>query len=549
MIKVISDVDKLHGLLGWHPIESLLAPGIRLDGPKMVTPVLAETDQGQRLLAREQESGNLLALGVALKQVTLFETYVTFEPPAPGRTVHADLGAALASLAGGKAVTIEPDMPYGRYLLLKERVEARVARASGAERTLNAYRIPGDQVRERFAGYRKLGRAAARRVIERRPQLAPIASLLDDDRDNRFELLHEMLEGHGLEALLSVAPIDIRELTGLAPGDGWAALAARGEDGVYVLSPDGAPPGAALTGSFKSLSEAVTALAPGARVGVGEKYLPVGLAEDLLGAGISIQPFANQVSKWREYRDAPDLCFTAIAAEASRRSIESALDEACHAVREGREVTEKQVFERYLEAVREFNREVGDQFEITHFFVNCHAADRTIYPAQPVDWPVTTNSRSLKFDAGLKLSIDKVVLGTSDMARTLTLTPAADEIYGTFREIVQGQIKASVKVGQGFEEVHRLCVEELLRRRERYIEIGLLPAGADVAALYGRRNVGHLMGKQESFVTEFRPRNEDTLQAGAIGAYEIQWPYAGHSIAYEDMWVVGPDGTHLLTAS
>ena len=67
---------------------------------------------------------------------------------------------------------------------------------------------------------------------------------------------------------------------------------------------------------------------------------------------------------------------------------------------------------------------------------------------------------------------------------------------------------------------------------------GLMPDGFDVRAGYATRNVGHLMGKQESFVTEFRPNSPYVLQAGAIGAAEIQWPAGKHGIAAEEMWVV-----------
>lgn len=47
---------------------------------------------------------------------------------------------------------------------------------------------------------------------------------------------------------------------------------------------------------------------------------------------------------------------------------------------------------------------------------------------------------------------------------------------------------------------------------------------------YKKRNVGHLMGKQESFATELRPGHDHVLRVG------------DRTIGLEDMWFMGGEG-------
>lgn len=60
-MRLTTDVERIRETYGFHPITQLLAPGIRMDDPKMVTPVIADTGRHRYLLAREQETGNLRA--------------------------------------------------------------------------------------------------------------------------------------------------------------------------------------------------------------------------------------------------------------------------------------------------------------------------------------------------------------------------------------------------------------------------------------------------------------------------------------------------------
>ncbi|MGE2842019.1 hypothetical protein ACQGFI_00375 [Rhodococcus sp. 2.95] len=79
------------------------------------------------------------------------------------------------------------------------------------------------------------------------------------------------------------------------------------------------------------------------------------------------------------------------------------------------------------------------------------------------------------------------------------------------------------------------------------IEIGMLGEHTDFDTIYRRRNVGHLMGKQESFANELRPGYKHALDIGSFGAAEIPWRYNDAAIGTEDLWYIGADRTYILS--
>lgn len=547
-MRVVSDIDAIQAAYGFHPIADLLAPGIRMDDPKMVTPVILERDGDHTLLAREQETGNVTALGVPPNAVRYFERYFSFDNVVNGSTAYLGLPEALADLTGGGPVHVDGDMPYRRYRQIREQIDVRLPSPSDAAPPVTAYALTHDDILDRFRRLRESGLPAARRVVEGREHLRGLRSALSANADTRFTALDAALDDLDAETLLSMTPPNGSELTGLVPAPGRAVLLVRGADRVYLLVPDGdyAAPGV-VAGRFPSLTAATRALGSGDALAVEDGWLPLSLAQDLEASGWDLRPASSRLSKWREFRDHEDLGFALIAAQASRYCIEGALSFAEQSLGAGRAITERDVYRRYLELIPDFRREFAVPFAIAPFFVNCHAANRTVYPAIPVEFTLSRDSRTLKFDAGLKVAVDGVVLGTSDVARTLVTTPVAKEAYDTFLGIIRDEVIASLRPGTVCQDVHRHCVDAILAHESRLVEIGIMPAGIDLHTEYGRRNVGHLMGKQESFSTEFRPGHDDELHEGAIGAVEIQWPYGEHSIAAEDLWFVGADQTYVTS--
>lgn len=550
MLKIISETGRLQQIVGWDPMHDLLAPALHLDGPRMVTPLVAETADGFRLLARHQEMGNLQALGVMPTEATFFEEYVTINPNEFATPVHENLGTALAWLCDGGLVEVGDDMPYGRYVKLRDDVDLRVAATAESDKQVYVMRLSTEHVRRRFAEYREIGKALARRVVERRADLSDLVSLVEDSSDSRFTLLDAMLSAQQVDVVLAAAPVNVRELTGLVPKGDWFVLKARDDDSIYVITRrEETIPSADLVGSFESLAKAVVELSSCGRVGIEETWLSVGLTEQMLTAGVDVVPLSAALCKWREYRDREDIAFTMVVAEASRYSVEGALTFAERELGKKKGVTELDVFSHYTQLVRTFSSNLGEpRVQITPFFVNCHAGDRTIFPALPTSHSVTSASKSLKIDAGLKVEVDGIVLATSDLARTLATNDEVGQVYEILRQIVHDQISRTITVDQRCEHVHQQCLQALLDKRSALVDLGMLPTDVDLEARYSKRNVGHLMGKQESFVTEFRPGDEDVLREGAIGALELQWPCNGASVGAEEMWILTSQGSRLLTA-
>lgn len=552
-MRLISNTAMVQQRYGFDPLTQLLAPGIRLDDPKMVTPIVAEMSQGSYLLAREQEAGNLAALGVAASDICWFEQYVSLNSMLTGSSAFSSLGEAVRTLAGDQLVTVSGDLPYGRYLQLSKALGDQLSVETSAQPNVDAasvavYRVSAAEVLHQFERMRTRGVPIAKKIVESRPHLAGLESDLGLSADTRFSTLDATLDELGATAGLCASPPNVSELTGARPLGDTVVLYSRGSDSIYLLAPstqhlvEGE-----FVGIYRTLPEAVKDLGGSGALAVEEGWLSTTQTLQLRKAGVTVFPASAALSRWREVRDHEDLSFAIIAAQASRYCIEGAIQYAQKSLDAGQTVTETDVYNHYLELIHEFRSLFGITFSIEPFFANCHAADRTTYPALPVDHPLTESTKTLKFDSGLKVKVNGVVMGTSDMARTLVRSEEGREAYALFTKIVREELIPNLRPGTVCSEVHHDCVNRILDRQQQLTDLGLLPQGVDFRAGYQMRNVGHLMGKQESFTTEFRPGDEHRLTIGSVGAAEIQWPYRDHSIAAEDLWYVGGDRTYVTS--
>lgn len=551
-MRLISDTGRLQRTYGFDPVRQLLAPGIRMDEPKMVTPLIAETDAGRFLLGREQETGNLRAHGVPDAELRLFEQYVSFDNMVHGSPAAAALPDAVAALAGDGPVTVEGDLPYGRYLQLADAFGPRLtvdAPPAGHDAPVVVHRIPVRDVLARFRAHREAAVPVALRVLESRPHLIDLKDELDPGTDTRFTSLDALLGELGATAVLCAAPPNLGELTALPAYEGARVLWVRGADELHLITPAAHhEAGGRPAGRYRGAVDAVRDLAGTGALAIDEGWQDVAFAQALLSAGVPLVAAGRALSGWREGRDGEDLASALIIAQASRYCIEGALADAERWLDDGRTPTELDVYRRYLDLVHAYREEYAVPFSIRPFFANCHAADRTIYPALPTEHPLTAATKSLKLDSGLKIVVGGVVMTTSDVARTLVRSDEGREAYATFTTIVRDDVIAGLRPGMDGTRVHRDCMDRILDHRARLEALGLMPPGIDLHAEYGKRNVGHLMGKQESFTNEFRPGDDYRLSVGSIGAVEIQWPYRDHSIASEDLWYVGRDRSYVTSA-
>ncbi|GAA0996806.1 hypothetical protein GCM10009555_093260 [Acrocarpospora macrocephala] len=545
-----SDLDHIRRTYHFDPIVELLIPNIRMDAPKLATPVIARCADGtEYVLSRQQEFGSLLARSVPEDRIRLFEGYVTLDPRLKKAESAQNFAAAVRALTDDKVITVDPGFPYSRYLALCEHFTVDVeARPAPTSPRVNVFAVEAGDVLATFARLRARGPEAAARVIADVPHLDGLAAEFTTDVDTRFSALDKLAGRLGIGALLSSAPPNFSELTGSAWRAGVHALWDRASGTVFILARhdmfgvEGQP-----VGSYPDLAAAVDALVGQVALGVEEHWLDVTTALELRSGERRLVPASMPLGAWRDHRDAEDLPFQIIAARASRFCIEGALAFAQDRLDSHGGVRENEVYARYLDLVHEFRRRYEIPFTLEPFFVNLHAADRSLYPGPPTDFRITTNTGSVKLDAGLKVGVNGVVLGTSDMARSLVTTPQGREAYEFFLKVVREDIIGTLTVGRNCEQVHHDAVAAIMRNRARLIELDLLSDDVDFPAEYGKRNVGHLMGKQESFGIEFKRGHDIALPARSLGAAEIQWSYGRYSIGAEDMWYLGADKTYITS--
>ncbi|GAA3703577.1 hypothetical protein GCM10023081_44920 [Arthrobacter ginkgonis] len=548
-MRLISNPQYIRDNYGFDPFANLLIPNIRMDSPLMATPVVAATDAGEYVLSRQQELGSLLSQGVPMDRIRLFEGYVTLDPALKSTRSAKSFAAAVEELARpGEAVAVDGGFPYSRYLALKDAgLDVRIEE-HGTTAAVVAYRLDTGAVLRDFRAIRARGIGAARALVESLPQLDGIQDEFTDAVDSRYSLLEKIAAENGVAAVLSSARPNFSELTGFAAREGLHALWVGGTGELYVIGPatDYSIPGVP-TGTYSSLSAAIRSLAGDGATGIEEHRLGAATADALHGAGVELAPLSLELGKWRDLRDHEDLPFQLIAARASTYCISGALKHAEETIAERGYITENEAHAKYRELIHAFRAEHGIPFALEPFFVNLHAADRSLYPGPPTDFRITAGSGSVKLDAGLKVTHNGVVLATSDMARSLVTTDEAREGYEFFLKVVREDIIGALHAGKDCEVVHREAVEAVLAHRQRLIELNLLAEETDFAAEYGKRNVGHLMGKQESFGLEFKPGHPFALPARSLGAAEIQWSFGNYSIGAEDMWYIGADRVYNTT--
>src|SRR6185312_6650251 len=114
-------------------------------------------------------------------------------------------------------------------------------------------------------------------------------------------------------------------------------------------------------------------------------------------------------------------------------------------------------------------------------------------------------------------------------------------------DIVRDVIIGAIQPGVVCEQVHERTMEAMVNIRESLEALGMLSPEIDFVREYRKRNVGHLMGKQESFANELRPGYSQVLAVGSLGAAEIPWRFGDHAIGTEDMWYIGKEQTFNIT--
>lgn len=547
MLHITADSSQVEQLYGLNARKSLLFSAIRLDSYPLVTPLIATGDNEQYLLIRQQEQGNALSAGVPKDKIKFYAPWVTIDPRPVADTPVADtLTGLVAELADGGQVKLAKDVVYSHYRALSTRLE--VTAEDQSPTPIHAYELQPHEVLARFAGWRELGVRTAARLIRDVPHLVGLEDELSHDKDRRYSALHELTAECSLDALLIAATPNFTEVTGMRQSEGAAALWLPGSERLLLLVPEkDSSIGEIPVGRFASVGEAVRELSDGPRVGVEEEWISVGLARELEHHKAELIGVSTRLAHWRDVRDNEDLGFQVVAARASVYAIEEALSWAEKELDSGRTFTELDIYAQYIDRLTEFGDKNDIPFGIEPYFTNLHSSNRMLFPGPPVDFPIDDDTNCIQLDAGVRIAIDGVTLATSDMARSLPRTPAAKEAYAFFFDVVREGIIGQLKPGVICEEVHEGALRFLAPHLDRMIQIGMLGTEVDFNGEYRKRNVGHLMGKQESFANELRPGYKHALDVGSYGAAEIPWRYGNVAIGTEDLWYIGRDRTYILS--
>ncbi|WP_037163565.1 M24 family metallopeptidase [Rhodococcoides fascians] len=545
MLRLSAHLDTLADEFGLHPRKSLLFSAIRLDSHPLVTPLIASRDgEDAILLVRQQEQGNVLSAGVAPERIRFYAPWVTIDPrPIADVTVAQSLTSLVKDLADDDAVHLDADVVYSHQLTLSDSLT--VTTEPLAPSPVRVQTISTSEIVDRFTDWRRRGADVATALISDVPHLQ---GLTEDfgAADTRFTGLESIAAERGVDGLVVLAPPNFSEITGRsARGD--VAVWAPGSDRVFVITTADASEYGDAVGDYASLAEAVAALVPGKRIGIEEEFMSVGIAGQLVDAGLSLVSASIDLAHWRDIRDHEDLPFQVIAARTSVYAIEEALAWAEQEIDAGTEFTELDIYGRYVDFIDKFTTENAIGFAVEPYFTNLHSSNRMLFPGPPVDFPINGDTKCIQLDAGVQVTIDGVVVATSDMARSLPRTPAAKEAYEFFFTVVREGIIGQLRPGVVCEDVHEGTLQFLAPHLPRMIEIGMLGEETDFDTIYRRRNVGHLMGKQESFANELRPGYKHALDVGSYGAAEIPWRYGDVAIGTEDLWFIGRSRTYNLT--
>ncbi|MCK1797305.1 M24 family metallopeptidase [Streptomyces sp. XM4193] len=548
MLRITADVSQVEERYGLDARKSLLFSAIRLDSRPFVAPLIARDDRGEEvLLVRQQEQGNALSAGVPKERMRFYAPWVTIDPRIVADTPAAEsLTSLVRELAGGEPVTLAADVVLSHFRALSGEVGLVVE--DREEVPVTAYEIDREEVLNRFAAWRETGVRTARRLIEGVGHLDGLAQEFTHDRDTRYSALASLAAQRSVDAVLLAATPNFTEVTGFAQPPGALALWTAPEGRLLVLAPEGAGevPGT-VVGRYAGTGAAVRELAPGLRIGVEEEWIDVGLARELERAGAEPVPVSGDLAHWRDTRDDEDLAFQVVAARASVFAIEEALAWAEEGLAGGSSFTELDINAVYLEKIAEFRTANDIPFGIEPYFTNLHSSNRMLFPGPPVDFPINDETTCIQLDAGVRIVFDGVNVATSDMARSLPRTPGAKEAYRFFFDVVREGIIGQLRPGVVCEDVHEGTLRYLAPHLERMVEIGMLGRDVDFNTEYRKRNVGHLMGKQESFANELRPGYKHVLQVGSYGAAEIPWRYENAAIGTEDLWYIGRDRTYILS--
>jgi Xaa-Pro aminopeptidase len=531
---------------GFDPFAHSLPPKLAVDGFRSTMPLMALADgMPPTIFLKEIDRTNVEELERQDVRFVWFAPYFSFGGLRPPSDAYPDLVIALD--AELKDVTsVDPSMSIDLLAQLGDEIAARVQLPSECQLPRNRYVVDRAQASKAFGPGRRELKESSEGIISDLDD-PRVQNWLEREPEDRFTVLDRLMEEAQLDAVLVASPLAVQDLTGIpmrAIDDEVWAICPREGKYVHVLSHRELPwPGLPRSGPMPSVME----LAGGSRIGIEE----VGLTAQALHAfdlvEVGYEPATSLLRRWRELRAWEDVAAYAVGSRLTLDAIADALSyvEACFA--DGTQVTEAEAYERYRAAVGSFIRDRKLPIYVRTYFTHTHAGDRSHFPASATDHPIPMDS-SLKIDGGLEIYDSRgLFIGVSDITRSAVGSSEAREFYELLgKALLEGAIDACRSGAKG-SDVFAAGLSFLEPYRHDIVEAGFMPASdAPLADLF-RRNIGHLIGKQEPSTVEFTSSDGGSITAGMIAAAEFQWPFANYCIGVEDIFLVTDDEPVNLT--
>ncbi|MGH6776416.1 MAG: M24 family metallopeptidase [Bradyrhizobium sp.] len=511
------------------------------DNAKAVSPLILEKGHRCYGLFVHVEKGNVEAAHLPDDITPVFyQPYYTFDATERD-TAFPSLEEAIAYVAGGeRSLEIDRRLPAGLALRLAEQFE--VSHEPGlALGTVTVSKVSKDDVLRRADAHRAGCARSAAMLLQSSPHRRELLEYLDARDDDRFALLDRLMAEERLSGIIASSVLNVQEIAGIPMWGKRRPLAVLYGMGEIWLIEAGI--GAGKT--YPDLAGALADLLPSGRIGVEMDDLEAWI---FLETGLDRREHLaadNLLRRWRDLGTLPDLAFYVITTRASELALRRALEFAKTSVAADC-VTEMDAYRVYLDTLRGFMAEHAPGLRVGRTLTNFHSGARTIFPSNAAAYPLSPAVNTLKIDAGcLLLDPDGMLLGCSDIARTLCFDEEGKALYRTFRDAIRSTVIPGCREGVAGREIHEIAVYALQSAHLSPAANRLYPGLSSVQDY--DRDTGHLLGRNNLSHLKFTRHEAGLLREGMIACCEYQWPIAGHAIAYEDTCLVTPRGGINLT--
>jgi len=506
------------------------------DNAKTVTPFVLEKNDKRFGLFLHVEKGNAqAALLPADIEQRFYNPYYNFDREEQPPAVAGSLEELLDDIAGtDRTLILDGHIPQSIVRRLEKRFEITLEKSAGVG-SVYARKIQLSEVKNILGRERPAGNRIVRKILLNSRHRESLSAFLDREDDQRFERLDRMLADENIASLIVTSALNIQELAGLPMRGKRRGLAAiYGKDsGLWLIENDPGSEGK----EFPSLQAACRELAGSGRIGVEMDDMPAWMFAAMDLGSRDAAPADNLIRRWRDNSTLPDLAFYILAARASAYAIEKALAFASNSRSDC--ITEMDAYRVYLDELYGYVSARAPGLRVARTLTNFHSGNRTIFPSNPAAHPIDERINTLKIDAGCMIFDQTgVLLGCSDIARTLCFTKDGMDIYELFRQSVIDRLLPACRNGAEGKAIHHLAIEDLKRVDRPGNSLSRkIATPADF-----NRDVGHVLGKNNLSHLQFTASSSDVLEQGMIACCEYQWPLKGHTVAYEDTGLVTEGG-------